>query len=101
MFNSREGVEGGYRDKEVSVTASHGLSENNTINVLQSLNNELAISNILAALNNSEIKSKLMAQGEYDAVVSQVTKHIILNAVNLNIHNNYIDEAKANRTYYR
>ena len=97
MFNAQEGVyEDSLRNKHVSEGRVGSVMGGKTeLDEFQSIGNELAISNMLMALNNPALVEVLQKMGIFEDTLMGVATHIKENVKNLKIHNSIIEEADA------
>ena len=96
MFNADEGVNYNFKEyNKYVVEGRKNITGDPVIDELQSLGNEIAISNMLMALNNPALVEVLQKMGVYEDTLIGVASHIQENVKNLKIHNSIIEEADA------
>ena len=98
MYNAEEGIDRGY-DNVPKVVRQEGYTGDARTSAIQSLNNEVAISNIIAAINNPSIRELLIKMNGYEDALVAIATHIKESADGLTKHNKNIEEAKQNGTF--
>ena len=101
MFNAQEGVRVDEAGNQ-HVSSGHKYYDMHTdYKILASINNELSISNMIAAINNLEIQQELKKMGIYDKTVLSIAKYIKENVINVELHNEYVAEAESKGYLHR